>query len=112
MAHLCWRDMPPEASAPQSSAVQQAGPNITSDYFVRAVANQLVQQLRGDAAVLCSFKPDADVFKSLIRLAWASSSGEYKLLTAPWEELGSIPLAAANVQYQENEYCEDMQLCR
>ena len=95
-----------------SSPSPQSGPNVASDYCVRAVANQLVQHLRSDAAVLHSVKPDADVVRSLIRIAWASSSGDYKLLTTPWDELGSIPLGVATLHYQENEYCEDMQLCR
>ena len=109
VSSLSWRDTPESGGAPSL----QSGPNVgASDYCVRAVANQLVQHLRGDAVVLHSVKPDVDVVKSLIRIAWASSSGDYKLLTTPWDELGSMPLGVATLQYQENEYCEDMQLCR
>jgi len=108
VSSLSWRDASDSGNVPSL----QAGPNVASDYCVRAVANQLLQHLRNEAVVLHTVKPDVDVIKSLIRIAWASSSGDYKLLTTPWDELGSIPFGVATVQYQENEYCEDMQLCR
>jgi hypothetical protein len=109
LSSLCWRE---PASAVDSGAVTQGqGPNISSDYFVRAVANQLLQHLRAETSLLCSIKPNAEVVKSVIRLAWASSSGNYQLLNMPWEELGHIPLAIGTVHYQD-EYCEDMQLGR
>ena len=103
---LCWRE---PASAVDSGAVSQ-GPNISTDYFVRAVANQLLQHLRAETSALCSIKPDAEVVKSVIRLAWASSSGNYPLLNTPWEELGPIPLAIGTVHYQDEYITEEIQV--
>ena len=108
MSSLSWRDVPETGV----SSLPLGPGNVASDYCVRAVANQLVQHLRSDASILHMVKPDVDVVRSLIRIAWASSSGDYQLLTTPWDDLGTIPLGVAAVQYQENEYCEDMQLCR
>jgi len=79
--------------------------------LVRAVANQLLQHLRCDAAALCVARPDVDVVKALVRLAWAGSGGDYRLLAASWRELGSMPLLAGQKAFQD-EYCEDVQLCR
>ena len=82
---------------------------------MRAVANQLLQLLLPDSSsplLASSTRPDVEVVKSVIRLAWASSSGNYQLLNASWDDLASMPLIAGTVQYQENEYCEDMQLCK
>ena len=90
---------------------QSQGPKISTAYFVRAVASQLLQHLGAETSAMCSIKPDAEVVKSVVRLAWASSSGNYQLLNTPWEELGPIPLAIGTVHYQD-EYCEDMQLSR
>jgi hypothetical protein len=62
--------------------------------------------------LLNSIKPDSEVVRSLIRLAWSSSSGNYDLLITSWEDLGSVQLTPGNAESQENEYSEDMQLCR
>lgn len=107
LSYLSWREPSEVGLSPQ----QQQGPTVASDYFVRAVASQLVQHLRADANTLCGAKPDIDVAKSVIRLAWASSSGDFKLLSSTWEELGTMPLVVGTTQYQD-EYCEDVQLCR
>ena len=113
LSHLCWQDKTETATQPALS--QNANPGVVADYFIRTVASQLSQHLQGDndaCHLLRSIKPDAEVIRSLIRLALSSSSGDYQLLVTAWEDLGSVQITAGNTENQENEYSEDMQLCR
>lgn len=94
---------------------QTISPCIAADNVVRALAGRLTQHMKIDAdvcALLGGVKPDVEVVRSLIRLAWASSSGDYQLLDKPWDELGSIQLSSSSSQIQDNEYSEDVLLCK
>ena len=113
LSHLRWQDKMESSTQPALS--QNANPGVAADYFIRAVASQLSHHLQGDhdaCHLLRSIKPDAEVVRSLIRLALSSSSGDYQLLLTAWEDLGSVQKIAGNTENQENEYSEDMQLCR
>ena len=58
-------------------------------------------------------KPDEQVIRSLIRLAWASCRGDYQLLlNTTWEEMSSAHLTTGAAQLEDNEYSEDTQLCK
>ena len=112
LSHLSWRD---QTESSTQSVLQNANPCVAADYFLRAVASQLSQHLVDDSNarhLLNSIKPDFEVVRSLIRLAWSSSNGDYELLVTSWEDLGSVSLTLGNTESQENEYSEDMQLCR
>lgn len=114
MSH-CLRnhvDLPTQTALLQQQTIS---PCIATDTVVRAVASRLAQHMQGDtdvSVVLGGVKPDADVVRSLIRLAWASSSGDYQLLDTPWDDLGSMKLSSSSASLQDNEYSEDVLLCK
>lgn len=112
VSHLCWHDKT-ETCTP-SALSQNANPGVAADFFVRAVASQLSQHLQGnnEDCQQHSIKIDAEVVRSLIRLALSSSSGDYQLLVTAWEDLGSVQINVGNTENLENEYSEDLQLCR
>ncbi len=113
MSHLCLRNLA-ELSA-QTVVLQTSSPCIATDNVVRAVAGRLAHHMQSDTdatVFLGGVKPDAEVVRSLIRLAWASSSGDYQLLDTIWDELGSIKLNSTSILIQENEYSEDILLCK
>ena len=95
--------------------LQTSSPCIATDNVVRAVAGRLAQHMQSDTdatVLLGGVKPDAEVVRSLIRLAWASSSGDYQLLDILWDELGSMKPNNTAIPIQENEYSEDILLCK
>ena len=99
--------MPSRSQHARRRPPQQRGLQSAQEVVVQS---QLLQHLRAETSALCSIKPDAEVVKSVIRLAWASSSGNYPLLNTPWEELGPIPLAIGTVHYQDEYITEEIQV--
>ena len=113
MSHICLRNL--VESSNHNLLLQSSSSCIATDNVVRAVAVRLTQHMQGDSdanLLLCSVKPDEEVVRSLIRLAWASSNGDYQLLDSPWDELGSIKINSFLTHIQENEYSEDILLCK
>lgn len=103
------------AQSPQMQQQTITSHCVPTDNVVRTVASRLAQHVQNDAdpsVLLGGVKPDSEVVRSLIRLAWASSSGDYHLLDTPWDELGTIPLNTNTISILENEYSEDMLLCK
>ena len=111
MSNLCLRNLVES----QTAVLQTSSPCIATDNVVRAVAGRLAQHMQSDTdatVLLGGVKPDAEVVRSLIRLAWASSSGDYQLLDILWDELGSMKPNNTAIPIQENEYSEDILLCK
>ena len=84
MSHICLRNL--VESSNHNLLLQSSSSCIATDNVVRAVAVRLTQHMQGDSdanLLLCSVKPDEEVVRSLIRLAWASSNGDYQLLDSP-----------------------------
>lgn len=102
-------------SPAQTIALHTVTSCAATDNVVRAVASRLALHMQADpeaGLLLSSVKPDEEVVRSLVRLAWASSSGDYQLLESPWNELGSVKLSTTVGPTPENEYSEDILLCK
>lgn len=113
MAHISSRNLP--ESSTQTTMGQATANCIATENIIKAVAARLTQHMQNDNDTiffLGGVKPDADVIRSLVRLAWASSSSNYQLLVTPWDELGSIKLGSSLSPIQENEYSEDILLSK
>jgi hypothetical protein len=113
MSHICLRNL--VESPTHTVLLQNSSSCIATDNVVRAIAVRLTQHMQGDSdasLLLCGVKPDEEVVRSLVRLAWASSSGDYQLLDSPWDELGSVKINSFLTPIQENEYSEDTLLCK
>ncbi|GFU01705.1 probable ubiquitin carboxyl-terminal hydrolase FAF-X [Nephila pilipes] len=91
----------------RTSVLQQALthiPNPNSEFMLRNVSARLAQLLHDQAI---AHRPDLNTVKSIMKMAWASSSGSMELLQNSYEELHLL----------EEKICksidsEEIQLCR
>ncbi|KAK4027909.1 probable ubiquitin carboxyl-terminal hydrolase FAF-X [Daphnia magna] len=113
MSSICMRNV--LDSPGQNLVLHTVTSCAATDSVVRAVASRLAQHMQTDSdasLLLSSIKPDEEVARSLVRLTWASSSGDYQLLESSWNDLGMVKLNTTVSPTQENEYSEDILLCK
>lgn len=116
LSQLCLKDSSESLAPPPLQHPE--GFFTNSDHFIRSVALQLSHRARNESGgdsndVFFGRKPDQEVVRSVIRFAWASCKVDYDLLLSkPWEELDSLQFATDSSFLQENEYSEDMMLCK
>lgn len=104
---------------PTTQEGSSSSSSIASAEFLARVGASPLSQHTGAAACLNAhsitrdMEPDEEVFRALVRLAWASCNGDYHLmLTTSWEDLSLVQLPSGTAQVDENEYADDTQLCK